>query len=96
MTIQIDIEDTNLIQRNKKDNSGFYYQQKAYAHIVDRDCVPSRYPKEITIFPPKDDSGNSIPYPLGEYSVSPNSFRVDNYGNLDLGFLVLRPLPSKK
>lgn len=96
MSIKIDIESPNFLTRNKKDGSGVYYQQEAFAHVVDRNGNPERYPVKIILMIPKDQSGNAMPYQLGEYSIHPTSFRVNQYGQLELGYLSLRPIPPKK
>ena len=31
-------------------------------------------------------------YPIGEYKLSPESFRVNQYGQLEIGFLTLVPV----
>ncbi len=85
--VTVDIETTNLETRNKK-GGGTYHLQQAFVHLSDRDGQPKRYPTEMFMFPPRDDSGNPIPYKTGTYQVCPSSFRVVN-GFLELGFLNL-------
>jgi len=87
--ITIDIENQDLETRNKRDG-GTYQVQKAYAHLLDRNGEPERYPREISIFPPKDGQGMSIPYKPGTYKPSPTCFQVKN-GFLQFGFLSLVP-----
>ena len=35
-------------------------------------------------------------YPIGEYEISPDSFRVNEYNQLEIGFLTLVPVGAKK
>lgn len=35
-------------------------------------------------------------YPVGEYKISPDSFRVNEYNQLEIGFLTLVPVRPKK
>lgn len=89
MQLLIDIEEARIETRTKK-GGGSYYQQIAYVHLPNRDGSPSRYPKEISLFPPKN--GEVVePYPVGKYLIDPSSFRVNN-GRLELGFLNLSPV----
>jgi hypothetical protein len=91
--IEITIESTDLETRNKK-TGGSYTVQTAYAHTFDR-TGPKRYPEEIRIFPPKGPDGKPIPYPMGDYYLSPHCIRVDN-GYLSLGFVELQPIKKQK
>jgi hypothetical protein len=90
MTIQIDIENSQVEYRPKK-NGGQYALQEGYAHTVNKDGTKKRYPERVNIFPQKDEAGNYIPYAAGKYIVSASSLRVNN-GYLVLGFPVLVPL----
>lgn len=85
--INIDIETQDLETRNKRDG-GTYEVQKAFAHLLDRNGQPERYPREIAVFPPKDGQGKSIAYKPGKYVPSPTCFQVKN-GFLQFGFLSL-------
>lgn len=90
MTIAIDIESTSLETRNKK-GGGTYQVQEAFAHTTDRHGNPMRYPERISLFPPRDNNGNAIAYPVGSYILAPQSIRVEN-GYLSLGFPQLIPM----
>lgn len=85
----VDIESEELIERNKK-AGGTYKVQIAYAHTVGRDGSPQRYPEQINVFPPMDNSGRHIPFKKGQYHIAPQTFRVNN-GFLELGFINLMP-----
>lgn len=91
MELIVDIEDTTIVTKNKRGKEGTYDQQKAFAHLVDRDGKPNRYPREISVFPPKKE-GKSVPYAKGQYRLSASSFTVDEYGGLKLGFINLEPV----
>jgi len=97
MSIKITVEDTNLIQKQKKDGSGSYFKQIAYAWIPDQDGSNPRYPKEIQLMANRDNNGNPVAYALGSYTLHGSSFRANNYGQLELGYLSLKPLnePAK-
>ena len=92
--IKIDIETDQLIQRNKKDGSGVYYQQQAFAHTTDNMGNPKRYPEEIRIFPPKGNAGSVMPYKPGSYKLAPQSLRVQRE-QIELGYPVLLPINAK-
>ena len=89
----IDIEETQLETRTKKDG-GTYQVQKGYAHTVDQNGGPKRYPEQITIFPPRDGQGNPVAYKEGQYELSARSFKIER-GFLELGFINLVPYKTK-
>ena len=89
----ITIEETTLVPKMGK--NGQYYLQSAYAHLVNRDGTPQRYPREIQIFPARDEKGNSIAYPKGDYELLDSSFAVVNeFGkeSLKLDFINLKKI----
>jgi len=88
----IEIEDAALETRTKKDNSGTYQMQTGYAHTVDRQGNPNRYPEKIVFFPPRDNQGNAIALKVGKYYLGPGSFRIANNGQLEIGFIDLLPI----
>jgi len=90
MSIKIDIESEFLETRNKK-GGGTYQVQEAFAHTTDNHGNPRRYPERISLFPQRDSAGQSIPYKMGHYILSPQSIKVDN-GFLALGFPALIPI----
>lgn len=89
----IEIEETNLTTKQKKDGSGSYQLQAGYFHSMNQDGSPKRYPEEINVFPKKDPQGNAVPYPVGSYTIDPASFRVQR-GFFELGFLTLIPVAN--
>jgi hypothetical protein len=91
--MQVTVENIELETRNKKDGKGTYQTQTAYAHLLERNGMPKRYPVQIKVFPPKDNAGNVRPYTPGEYLVSPKCFLVDS-GFLKTGFIELEPMPK--
>ena len=60
--------------------------QEAYAHTVDRNGAPQKYPQKIKINLRDDQQ----PYAVGVYTICPTSFFVDRFDSLTLG-LILRP-----
>lgn len=90
MAIKIDIESEFLETRNKK-GGGTYQVQEAFAHTTDSHGNPRRYPERISLFPQRDSAGQSVPYKIGQYFLSPQSIKVVN-GFLELGFPALSPI----
>lgn len=64
-------------------------EQEAFAYTVSRDGELSKYPQRIKITL----NDNQGPYPVGFYTVAPESFYVDRFDSLTLG-LILRPLQA--
>lgn len=91
----IDIEEATLETRTKKGGQSTYQVQTAYAHTVDSNGKPTRYPQQIAVFPPRDATGNPVPYKPGQYELSPTSFKVER-GFLDLNFINLVPYQARK
>jgi len=89
--MKISIEDTNLIQKTSKQNKPYFLQQ-GYAHLVNTDGSPKRYPQEILIFPQRDGAGNSVPYQKGDYLLQDSSFSINNFGSLELNFVNLEKI----
>ena len=79
--MQITIESTELTQKISQKNNPYYLQQ-AFVHLVDDEGKPQRYPREIKIFPQRDNSGKSIAYAKGDYLLADTSFDLDQYDNL--------------
>ncbi len=86
--MNITIEENTLINKTSKAGKPYAVQQ-AYAHTVNSDGSPKRYPTEITLFVKKDQQGNPVPYSKGEYDLADSSFEVDQYGNLSINFVNL-------
>lgn len=93
MSIHVAIEENTLIQKQSKAGKP-YYVQKAYAHLTEQDGSPKRYPEQIMVYPLRDEHGNSIPYPKGDYTLSNRSFSVER-GYLQLGFPTLTPMKKQ-
>lgn len=85
----IDIESSETETRRGK--NGDYVVQVAYAHTVQRDGSPKRYPEQFAMFPPKDREGHPIPYKPGQYTLEPRSFRIQN-GFMNMAFPTLVPV----
>jgi len=91
--MKISVESEALTTLDKKDKSGTYQLQTVYAHLVERDGSPKRYPVETEIFPNRNAAGDTIPWKKGNYEIADTSFRLDRFGRLELGFINL--VPSK-
>jgi len=95
--IRITVENAELILKHKKDGSSSYYTQSAWLHTVDQNGNPNKYPERIEFYAPKGTDGKTqVPYPVGEYFLSPKSIKV-RFGRPEIGFLELEPLkPTAK
>lgn len=91
--MRILVESTELQTLPKKDKSGTFQLQTCYVFETDQNGNEKKYPTEISIFPQQDQFKNSIPYAIGEYTLSPDVIRIKN-GRFELGFITL--VPSKK
>ena len=56
--------------------------QTVWFHSVDRNGVKNPYPEKAEIILEKDAQGAALFYPVGEYTMAPQSFYVDRSGNL--------------
>ena len=85
MPIKIEVESTDTKAYQSKSTGKTYFKQVAYAYLFDRDGQSERYPRQIELIIPAD--GNMPrPYIVGEYNLSPESIKVDQYGSLELSF----------
>lgn len=89
--IKIEVVKETTIERISKKGTP-YYKQPVYAHLVDRDGQLKKYPEEMLIMLQKDDRGNPISYPAGLYKLMPQSLRVGQYSDLEVGFITLEPI----
>lgn len=92
--IRISVESEDVITRQGK--KGAYYKQVGWAYLTDRDGVNDPHPSKIQFMVSKDQSGNPLPTKKGHYTLHPSSFRVGQYGDLEIGFLNLQPLPAER
>jgi hypothetical protein len=81
MFIKISVESDKLIERTKRDKSGTYMVQEAWAYTYGPNGLHP-HPERIEMFPPKE-SGTPKAYPVGEYVLSPDSMSV-KYGRFDV------------
>lgn len=65
-------------------------QQGVYAFLHDRDGKQSPYPTRISVTLRDEQE----PYPVGMYTLAPESLYADRFNQLSLG-PVLRPIPGK-
>lgn len=66
------------------------FQQCAIAGFY-VDGFPAKYPREMTI---QLDEKNPVPYPVGDYVLSPESFYFGDFGRFTMGRMKLLPLSS--
>jgi hypothetical protein len=89
MQIRIDIESTNVSSFvSKAGNTCF--TQTAYVYLYDKQLNPEKYPRTLNIFCNKD-GDKPHPYGVGEYTLSPDSYKVEN-DKLVITWLSLVPL----
>jgi len=84
MSLIISVESTEIESKTSKADKT-YYTQTAYAHTVNRDGTPKRYPEQINLFPKKNPDGQPVPYPKGDYTLGEGSFQVQR-GFLEMNF----------
>jgi len=89
--IKIEVAQEKVITKTNKAGHP-YYKQPVYAHLVDRDGQPKKYPEEMLLFLTKDERGNPISYPPGFYKLLPSSLRIGRFGDLEIGFINLEPI----
>ena len=86
MIIQVSVTSTEV--RNQSGTakaSGKPYSlnfQTAWFHTVDRQGVKNPYPEKAEIILEKNEQGAALFYPVGEYTLAPQSVYVDRSGNL--------------
>lgn len=56
--------------------------QTVWFHTVDRQGVKNPYPEKAEIILEKNEQGAALFYPVGEYTLAPQSVYVDRSGNL--------------
>lgn len=86
--IQISVKSTDVRnQRGTARASGKAYDinfQTVWAHTSDRNGNPNPYPEKVEIILDKNEQGAALFYPVGEYTLAPNSIYVDRSGNLSI------------
>jgi len=95
--IQISVKSTEV--RNQSGNgkvSGKPYNlnfQTVWAHTSDRNGNPNPFPEKVEIILEKNEQGAALFYPIGEYTLAPNSVYVDRSGNLSISprLVALKP-----
>ncbi|MCU7812602.1 MAG: G5P family DNA-binding protein [Candidatus Thiodiazotropha sp. (ex Notomyrtea botanica)] len=90
--IKLEFPSADIITKQGK--KGPYYKQVGYAHTLDRDGRPNAYPEQFMVILSKDDSGTPIPYQPGFYKLAPQSIRVGQYKDLEIGFPTLIPIAA--
>ena len=92
----MNVEILSAAVETRQGKKGAYYKQTGYVPMVNNEGVPDAYPSKIQFMVFKDENGNPQPYTIGNYVVHPSSFRVGQYGDLEIGFLRLHPVKSGK
>ena len=84
--IQVSVTSTEV--RNQSGNakvSGKPYSlnfQTVYVHTYGRDGKKNPYPEKTEIILEKNEQGQALFWPIGEYTLAPSSVYVDRSGNL--------------
>jgi len=88
----IRIEMTNeVITNEKRDGSGTYQRQVAYAHTCDENGKPERYPRKVLVF-----VGRNGVYAAGDYRLAPQSVQVSPRGDLEMRFPTFERIEQSK
>ena len=85
MPIKIEVESTNTNGWQNPNTGKTTFKQVAYAYLFDRHGQPERYPRQIEINV-ESDGNMPIPYSVGEYTLTPQSIKVGQYGSLELSW----------
>ena len=95
--MKIEIKTVSTVRGDKKDGSGHWFSQSAYAYTKDRNGVEKPYPEEFRIFVNEDKNqpGVGLFYPVGFYTLDPNAIGVKR-GNLEITNLNLIPVAKSK
>lgn len=84
--IQISVKSTDVRnQRGTAKASGKAYDlnfQTVYVHTFDRNGKPNPYPEKTEIILDKSDDGAALFYPIGEYTLAPQSVYVSRNGDM--------------
>ena len=97
MSIRIEVaDDTSVTTKSgtsKKNGSAYtIHEQTAYAHVLDENGKPGKYPVKCKV--PLDDPDKH--YRPGFYTVDPRSFYVGDFDSLGVGRLRLVPIAPAK
>lgn len=96
--IQVSVTSTEV--RNQSGNakaSGKPYSlnfQTVYVHTYGRDGKKNPYPEKTEIILEKNEQGAALFYPVGEYTLAPESFYVDRSGNLAVSPRLTKLVPA--
>lgn len=97
--IQVSVTSTEV--RNQSGNAkatGKAYSlnfQTVWFHTFDKTGAKNPFPEKSEIILEKDKDGAAIYYPIGEYTLSPQSLYVDRSGNLAVSprLVPIKPAP---
>jgi len=97
MSIRISVETTDLNARSKRGTGEiFAFEQTAYAWLHGPDGKVEKHPTKITLTHWARDGRPERPaYPVGDYSLSPSSFTVGDYGSLQVSPVLVALAPVK-
>jgi hypothetical protein len=92
MTVYIEIESTNTTQRTNRKTGNVSTLQEAYVHGLVENGQPSKYPRRTDVYVPTE-NGQAVPYQPGKYLIDDSSYRMNQWGSLELGFINLKAAP---
>lgn len=84
--IRIEVTPEILIKSGIAKVSGKPYEiheQVGYAHLVDRNGKPRQYPERVLLRVERNERGDFIGLPAGDYQPTSASFYVGDYGQLN-------------
>lgn len=83
--IKVSVKSTDVRnQSGTSKQSGKPYSlnfQNVYFHLVDKNGNPEPYPTKVEIILPTNSEGAALYYPIGEYTLAPESVYVNRNGD---------------
>ena len=68
--------------------------QTVWLHTFDQTGKPNPYPEKAEVILPKNEQGAALFYPLGDYTIAPESLYLDRSGDIKLN-IKLVPLKAR-
>ncbi|WP_341676386.1 single-stranded DNA-binding protein [Comamonas thiooxydans] len=96
--ISVTSTDTRNMRGNGKASGKPYdlYFQTAYVHTFDRNGKLNPYPEKTEIILDKDEQGNPLVYPAGDYILAPSSIEVSRNGDITVRPRLVKPQATPK
>ncbi|MDD0817252.1 single-stranded DNA-binding protein [Curvibacter sp. HBC28] len=97
--IKVSVMSTDVRNQSGTSKAGKPYSmtfQTVWLHTVDQHGKPNPFPEKVEIILPKNAEGAALFYPVGDYTLAPESLYVDRGGDLKLSprLVALKPRPQ--